>query len=265
MRPDFFKTYLIFFKTAEQVDNLNLKNKLAFTLAEVLITLGIIGIVAALTMPSLIANYKKQEYVTQLQKAVSTFEQGFRKRMADIECTDLNCGGIQELLYPDNFEAEIKKNFEIVSACPMDDSCMPREKDGSILKYKYLGGSLGNNINVYNIFILKSGTIIGMRDTYCAPVRMPGEANFDYNCAFVMIDVNGSKAPNQWGRDVFYFLLNEMGMLVPMYGEQWSLADSGTTDGSWKKHPDYCTTPSKSSTGLGCAARVIEDGWKMNY
>ena len=37
------------------------RNKLAFTLAEVLITHGIIGVVAAMTMPSLITSYKKQE------------------------------------------------------------------------------------------------------------------------------------------------------------------------------------------------------------
>ena len=43
----------------------------AFTLAEVLITLGIIGVVAALTLPTLISNYKKQTYVTGLQKAYS--------------------------------------------------------------------------------------------------------------------------------------------------------------------------------------------------
>jgi prepilin-type N-terminal cleavage/methylation domain-containing protein len=49
--------------------------KKAFTLAEVLITLGIIGIVAALTMPSLIANYQKQQTVTQLQKAYSVLNQ----------------------------------------------------------------------------------------------------------------------------------------------------------------------------------------------
>ena len=41
--------------------------KFAFTLAEVLITLGIIGVVAAMTMPSLIANYKKKQAVTQLK------------------------------------------------------------------------------------------------------------------------------------------------------------------------------------------------------
>ena len=43
----------------------NFGRKAAFTLAEVLITLGIIGVVAALTMPSLIAHYRKQEIETR--------------------------------------------------------------------------------------------------------------------------------------------------------------------------------------------------------
>lgn len=41
-----------------QADAHNASRKAAFTLAEVLITLGIIGVVAALTLPSLVANYK---------------------------------------------------------------------------------------------------------------------------------------------------------------------------------------------------------------
>lgn len=46
-----------------------------FTLAEVLVTLGIIGVVAALTMPALIANYKKSEYSARLKKFNSTMQQ----------------------------------------------------------------------------------------------------------------------------------------------------------------------------------------------
>ena len=44
------------------------KKKAAFTLAEVLITLGIIGIVAAMTLPALMANGRKQETVARLKK-----------------------------------------------------------------------------------------------------------------------------------------------------------------------------------------------------
>lgn len=42
----------------------------AFTLAEVLITLGVIGVVAAMTLPTLIQNYQEQEYVNKLKKAI---------------------------------------------------------------------------------------------------------------------------------------------------------------------------------------------------
>ena len=51
--------------------------KKGFTLAEVLITLGIIGVVAALTMPMLIQNYKNRVYVNQLKKNLFCFAEWF--------------------------------------------------------------------------------------------------------------------------------------------------------------------------------------------
>ena len=41
----------------------------AFTLAEVLVTLGIIGVVASLTMPGLMGNYQKKANITAMKKA----------------------------------------------------------------------------------------------------------------------------------------------------------------------------------------------------
>lgn len=54
-----------------------------FTLAEVLITLGVIGVVAAMTLPTVIANYQKKVLVTQLKKEVSVIENYFKKVVAD--------------------------------------------------------------------------------------------------------------------------------------------------------------------------------------
>ena len=51
------------------------RKRIAFTLAEVLITLGIIGVVAALTLPSLITNYQKQVIETRLSKFYTTMNQ----------------------------------------------------------------------------------------------------------------------------------------------------------------------------------------------
>ena len=53
--------------------------RVAFTLAEVLITLGIIGIVAAMTMPSLITNYQKQRAVTQLKKSYTNLAEAVKR------------------------------------------------------------------------------------------------------------------------------------------------------------------------------------------
>lgn len=50
--------------------------KTAFTLAEVLITLGIIGVVVALTMPTLIQNHKRQENITRIKKGLFYFATG---------------------------------------------------------------------------------------------------------------------------------------------------------------------------------------------
>ena len=63
---------------ATHVVHFNDIRRVAFTLAEVLITLGIIGVVAALTMPALISNYKKTVYVKQLKKSVSVIENGWK-------------------------------------------------------------------------------------------------------------------------------------------------------------------------------------------
>ena len=56
--------------------------KKAFTLAEVLITLMIIGIVAALTIPSVISNYQQQEFKTGLKKAVSVLNEAIQTNIA---------------------------------------------------------------------------------------------------------------------------------------------------------------------------------------
>ena len=59
----------------------------AFTLAEVLITIGIIGIVAAMTLPGVITSYQKQETVSRLKKVYATVGSAFAK--AAVEYGDL--------------------------------------------------------------------------------------------------------------------------------------------------------------------------------
>ena len=67
----------------KELDKIMLNTEKAFTLAEVLITLGIIGVVAALTLPSLISRYKKQVIATRLEQFASMWQQAIR--MAEAE------------------------------------------------------------------------------------------------------------------------------------------------------------------------------------
>ena len=66
----------------------SLKRKTAFTLAEVLITLGIIGIVAAMTLPSLITKYKIHELRTRFQKTNSIVNQALKYTLNDLGLSD---------------------------------------------------------------------------------------------------------------------------------------------------------------------------------
>ena len=61
------------------------KQQKGFTLAEVLITLGIIGVVAAMTMPSIVGRYKEKQHTIQLQKFYSILSQAFKMAVLEYE------------------------------------------------------------------------------------------------------------------------------------------------------------------------------------
>ena len=76
LRVFFYKKYAITESVIYKIREIYMKK--AFTLAEVLITLMIIGIVAALTIPSVISNYQQQEFKTGLKKAVSILNEAIQ-------------------------------------------------------------------------------------------------------------------------------------------------------------------------------------------
>ena len=67
----------------------NFKLKKAFTLAEVLVTLGIIGVVSAMTVPTLMQNYQRKSYVTQLHKVYNELSQALVQYQNDNNALNL--------------------------------------------------------------------------------------------------------------------------------------------------------------------------------
>ena len=116
----------------------------AFTLAEVLITLGIIGVVAAMTMPSLIAAHRKHEVVTKLEKIYSVFNQAVRTSTVehgDVTSWGIDCGNSNNVKCTtdealERFNEYIGKYLQITSITKKDDN-----------SYTYEQVSCDDNIN----------------------------------------------------------------------------------------------------------------------
>ena len=84
------------------------KQKRGFTLAEVLITLGIIGVVAAMTIPTLMSTFAKQRTETQLKAFYSRINQTIKMSIADNGDPD---GWVEERAYSYDEQVEFLKQY----------------------------------------------------------------------------------------------------------------------------------------------------------
>lgn len=221
--------------------------KKGFTLAEVLITLGIVGIIAAMTVPAVMKNYKNKVYVAQLQKVYSQVADAARSIMND-ENTDnfysTTAGTKNSCSNPDAGICEagagyflnkyfkvIKKNCGIVGS-PNANSCViPRYKSIDGRDADTVGGDYcvqtTNGASICMVLSKRSST------TTAQPLR-----------SFINVDINGVAEPNITGRDVFYF----------------EILPNGVVEDHSKNEND-CSNPNSG----GCLTKIINDGWKMNY
>ena len=171
----------------------NQKSKVAFTLAEVLITLGIIGVVAALTMPALIENHRKQVTISKLKKVYSTISQAYM--LAKNDNGDIENWKLRN--YEDSQNDDEDVLYYLLPYLKVQKFCGKNEQ-GCFpdVVYKSLG-SFGLNINFdrnrwYSNAILEDGTSIA-------------SITFSGNNAVIRVDINGSNPPNVLGIDLFGF------------------------------------------------------------
>lgn len=257
------------------------RKRKGFTLAEVLITLGIIGVVAALTIPTLMANYQKTQYVAALKKAYAEVTEALRLMANDAGCPDnLGCadafhGSGNTAIDTPVVGNAFKKYFKLAKDCGaqyvqsdpstkcLADSYSPDINDPAS----------GQNMNddqsgSYN-FITADGFAISLRSPgICGNQHFSDNANrnLDQECGQIMIDTNNFKGPNRYGRDIFiFYIANGKGPAIyPMGGSEWLQSDS--TWNSWVDSSEIAQGCDASQTnGWTCAGRVIGQGWQMKY
>ena len=170
----------------------------AFTLAEVLITLGIIGVVAAMTMPSLITAKQEKATISTIKKNYSIFANALL--MAQNDNGELYTWGITKDADGLNLvSSNLKPYLKIIEDCGVGEKsdCAPGDNG----KFKDLAGNKRNesfSSDDYYTFRLNDGTAVALRITNACN-------NLDTNCVEFYIDTNGKKYPNTLGKDIFYF------------------------------------------------------------
>ena len=155
--------------------------KVAFTLAEVLITLGIIGVVASLTLPSVIMNYQKKQTVVELKKVYAELQNV-------IKLSEIDNGPMSEWDFPEkcaHVDPEGAKPF-------IEKYYLPYFKNAKLVKSPYKV-SIGALHFVKYWVALDNGTIFGLHP--CV----------DNEYIWLFVDLNGVKEPNKVGRDIFVF------------------------------------------------------------
>lgn len=196
------------------------KSKCGVTLAEVLITLEIIGVVAALTIPTLIANTRSAQYRSKLKKTMSTLSQAARMSQAqygfDFAGINAKCGKNGGTENPTTVMTMCSLlNGTLTGATYYDDiSTLPMHKNNASETYsvesRYLKGLFGDNfMKNFHGYVLSDGSIVTFYTTLgyspCTlPIGVPFKDSYmtGVEDAYMsdcvgFIDVNGTVLPNK--------------------------------------------------------------------
>lgn len=169
--------------------------KKGFTLAEVLITLGIIGVVAAMTIPTLVSKSQQRQHVVSWRKAYSALAQGVRLMQADEATPDdfvtsFNTQGEQEFAYLTALSHYMKLGKICHEGKAVEEGCIPKDYPIKALNGRYLGQSMAGLGGGSSCSSTLDGALI------C------------FDSFIVYIDVNGYSKPNVAGKDVFAALVD---------------------------------------------------------
>ena len=196
----------------------------AFTLAEVLITLGIIGVVAALTLPALINNYEKSVVETRMQKFYT------------------------------NINAALK--LSIVENGDMVDWTFPQDYYDADGSEKFFNTYLKNNLQ----YLKTVPRVTTSWPTNGIEVDLNDGSAFVLSGTWITYYPNANKKLRS-GVDSFIFIINKNGNSVIPHGYDLKLNESTiklVEDVSYS-----CNGKSRKAFNRSCAAYIMQNGWKI--
>lgn len=231
------------------------KNNFGFTLAEVLITLGIIGVVAAITIPSLITSYNKIVVETRLNQTNAIILQAFKRYQADNGDSSMSLdsygdgdvNGYSWQRSKDFFDEYFAKSFNTTHTYPQGTRFPIYSAKGKT----NLSTAFGHYA-VYNM--LNNGTVIGVAK------------NGNYDGIRVHVILNPQKKKLRVGRDVFE--LQYMSDGVSGYYAYNPQLRRNYTEGNRSSYIDACKSNSSNplyamSSAEFCGFLILQNNFKV--
>lgn len=221
--------------------------KYAFTLSEVMLVLSVIGVVAALTIPTLMQKTGNSQNVVQLKKVYAVMSQAYLMVAAE------NGGDASIALAGDgsnsadlNMMNAFIKHLNVIKNCGGAMGCW-YTTDRKFMNGATADANFDLSINGnYAKAILSDGTSIMFDNTtgYCN--LDSGDGPLDGSvCGGFSVDINGSKGPNTIGRDYFGFWITRTGIYP--YGSYNDTRTCETDQNVWGKN-------------IGCTAKILQEG-----
>ena len=247
-----------------------MKKIFGFTLAEVLITLGIIGVVAALTLPTLINRIQNKVLENQTKHFYALFTQALKRYMADQGTDSLSHTPLHYSYDEENYEQD-ERNYENAV----------KETDKFVRSYLKVAHICSTSENIHDCYSEKVSNIAGrtydyeiaageniyvLMDGYTISMAPPSTST----PGVLQVDVNGKKRPNVGGRDIWYLSIFHDG----------SIDEGGVTPECRKGNGRYCRPVNEiiedrfqscidnngwNSYGFGCFGHFKANNFKFDY
>ncbi|MBE7712900.1 MAG: type II secretion system protein [Cyanobacteria bacterium SIG26] len=231
-----------------------MKNKKAFTLTELLVAMGIVGIIAAMAIPAMMNSINKTMLTANLKGFVQSVKQAadaqlIAKRTKTLEDTDFS-----------NPVKLLENNFDVVRVCDYTNkTCWP---DEVLKKYKTLNGG-EYELTRQTTALLKNGATVLFNhgEFYDVDDNLVLDAVYGE----FYIDLNGDKKPNIVGRDLFAFYISRQAKISPnasfvLYND-YTDPDTGDNVPQLHIYRNNCLSGQPDA----CFGFIMLNGWRMSY
>ncbi len=262
-----------------------------FTVTEILITIGIVGVVAALVLPQMVSKINRSTVGITLDRAVELHESGFarminaaRENAARVGIDDAASISKLSVLTNNMFNPNVQGNVFVLEDFLIQyaqsyiglDHIQPDEYIINLANAGYFANAILNDPAIYRFKKINAFLMFEDEESLDNSQIVAISNNPDIVIRKIFFDTNGEAAPNTIGEDICLFGLTDSGHLVPAGSNAYtinlwdapghqSVPVLGTAN-----FPNTCIGSAippigNPSARLSCTARVVRDGWRVNY